>query len=129
MRRLRVHATSGLWIGITAASLLLPADPDLGDHFRWLPVPVDKAAHFLLFSVCAFLLHRSCALELDRWSLGVAAGLALAYGLATELLQSLVPTRGFDPIDMVANTVGVAVYVGWALRSKAAREPRKEESV
>lgn len=116
--------TTGIWIGVTAASLLLPADPDLGDRFPWLPVPVDKAAHFLLFFVCALVLHRSCALELDRGALGVAAGLALAYGCATELLQSLVPMRGPDPLDVLADALGIAVYVGWALGSRVERRRR-----
>lgn len=127
MRRLWVHSATGVWIGITAVSLLVPVDPDLGDHFPWLPVPVDKAAHFVLFLVCVALVHRSFSLEFDRAALTIAAALTVFYGLATELLQSLVPTRTFDPLDIVANTLGVAVYVGWAIAPGATREPPERE--
>ena len=119
MRRLAVHGVALLWIFITAASLLLPANPDLGDHFRWLPVPIDKAAHFMLFLVCTWLVHRSLAFELVRRAAAVAAISTLAYAIATELLQSLVPTRSLDSRDIVANALGIAVYVGWALRGRS----------
>lgn len=114
-RRLAVHSATAVWMVFTTASLLLPANPDLGDHFRWLPVPVDKAAHFVLFLVSALVLHRSFALELRRGGLAAAAALAVGYGLLTELVQGLLPVRGADTADALANTLGVAVYVGWAL--------------
>lgn len=129
MRRLAVHAATAVWMGVTTASLLLPANPDLGDHFRWLPVPVDKAAHFVLLLVSTILLHRSFALELAGRGLGVAAAVAVAYGLLTELVQLLVPTRGADPLDVLANTLGVAVYVGWALaRGRRRGRPGRERT-
>jgi len=126
-RRLSVHGAAAAWILVTAVSLLLPVNPDLGDSFRWLPLPVDKTAHFVLFLVCCWLLHRSFRLELPRCALLVAAATTLVYGMATELLQGLVPSRSVDPRDMIANALGVAAYVGWVLgaRAKARRSLRE----
>lgn len=118
-RRLAVHGAAIAWILLTAVSLLLPMNSDLGDSFRWLPVPVDKAAHFVLFSVCCWLLHRSFQLELPGAALVAATASAIAYGVTTELLQGLVPSRSVDPRDLIADALGVAVYVGWVLASRS----------
>lgn len=54
--------------------------------------------------------------ELPRW------GLLLGYGLVIELVQWPLPYREFSWLDLVANVVGVLLYiglrawVGWRLR-------------
>jgi len=67
---------------------------------------LDHLLHGLVYVPCAFflmdLLHRR------KWTvLGVAA----AIGLFTELVQYLLPYRGFDVNDLVGNCMGI--IVGW----------------
>jgi hypothetical protein len=86
--------------------------------FSW-----DKANHVLAFCVMAALAdagYPDRAQELQRW------GLLLGYGLVIELVQWQLPYREFSWLDLVANLVGVLLYIGlragigWRLR----RPPR-----
>lgn len=57
----------------------------------------------LLFAVPTFLLGRVAGL---RWAVGLMAG----HALASELVQGfVVGTREADPLDLVADAVGVAL--------------------
>jgi VanZ family protein len=80
----------------------------------------DKAAHFFIYALLAFLLIRPfrhvCG-DSRRATVLVASFLtATAYGILMELYQSLVG-RTMDVSDMVANTLGVFAavlgYVVW----------------
>ncbi len=79
----------------------------------------DKAAHFttyLVFALLAALTARSPRVQYQAW-LAV-----IAYGIALEFAQRLVPGRTFDPADMLANTLGVAsgallALAGWKVLS------------
>ena len=82
--------------------------------FSW-----DKANHVLAFCVMAALAdggYPGRDRELLRW------GLLLGYGLGIELVQWQLPYREFSWLDLVANVVGVLLYlglrawVGWRIR-------------
>ncbi len=82
--------------------------------FSW-----DKANHMLAFFVMAALAdggYPGRNRELPRW------GLLLGYGLVIEMVQWPLPYREFSWLDLVANLVGVLLYiglrawVGWRLR-------------
>ena len=82
--------------------------------FSW-----DKANHLLAFCVMAALAdggYPGRDRELPRW------GLLLGYGLVIELVQWPLPYREFSWLDLVANVIGVLLYlglrawVGWRLR-------------
>lgn len=82
----------------------------------WLPrLPNDKLLHFLAYGGLTVLAVRIAPAgpALALW----LASLLLA-GLVIELLQSLVPGRGFCWRDMGANAAGIAVA---ALLATAAR--------
>jgi hypothetical protein len=69
-----------------------------------LPPGVDKAVHLLLFAALAWT---------GRWAglpvPGLAVGL-VAYAVGSEVLQGVLPIgRSPDPLDAVADTIGVAV--------------------
>ena len=82
--------------------------------FSW-----DKANHVLAFCVMAALAdagYPGRGRELPRW------GLLLGYGLVIELVQWQLPYREFSWLDLVANVIGVLLYiglrawVGWRIR-------------
>ncbi len=82
----------------------------------------DKLLHagsYLLLMVWFVGLYR------QRWHLPIALMLFLI-GVAVEFLQSRLPTRHFDPMDMVANGAGIvfglilgAIWLtGWCQRAE-----------
>lgn len=89
--------------------MLLPAN-DLPQVNIW-----DKAEHsgtFFILMVLAWLgYRRQCALLTLALSL-------IAYGIAIECLQYLIPSRSFSLLDMVANTTGVLPVWWLATRIK-----------
>jgi VanZ family protein len=94
----------GLWIalwGLAIVLCLLPLPPSPFDvqHF-------DKIEHVAGYAALAAF---AAALFASRRALlGAALGLILL-GLLIEGLQSLVPWRSADVMDLIANAVGVAL--------------------
>ena len=76
----------------------------------------DKIVHFTQYLILAFLtffaLVRGTRRD-RRWQLHMTIGAVLAYGIALELLQSLVPEREMSMFDIIANVAGgiVGAYV------------------
>ena len=82
----------------------------------------DKAAHAVEYGILGFLLVRAIrGSELLERSLPaglVALIVGMAVGLTDELYQAYVPGRQSDPLDFLADSIGlvVAVVVFLALR-------------
>lgn len=72
-------------------------------------VPIaDKWAHLAAYLVLALLLD----LGWPKHRFGIAKwGFLLLYGLGIELLQSQIPNRFASAGDLLANAMGVALYV------------------
>ena len=77
----------------------------------WEILTFDKFAHFFVFAVLVFLLiigltkqHTYVSLRFKATKMSLIIG--IGYGLFLELLQSFIPDRTFDPVDMLANTIG-----------------------
>jgi len=92
----------------------------------WVPF-VDKLAHALVFGILGWLFLRA-RLE-GKWEAvtGRVAGLAVLYtalyGLADEFHQIFVPGRSPSVFDLLADTLGAAVFCAavyqWKTREKA----------
>jgi VanZ family protein len=82
---------AGFWLS------LLPAP----EGVQWLAWQ-DKAEHFAFFVLLALL-------GVAAWTTrpGGVAGALLLYGLAMEVAQSFTPYRLGDPLDWVADALGV----------------------
>lgn len=65
----------------------------------------DKLNHFLAFAVMAFLLDRSWRLPLLLQLLAL-----LGFGIMIELVQSELPYRSADGLDLLADLVGALSY-------------------
>ena len=78
--------------------------PDMGFDFT------DKLAHFALFAGYGWLWMAALSGSLKRRLLLVlCSGLLLAVG--SEVTQALLPYRSADPLDAVADTVGLLLAV------------------
>lgn len=106
---------AGYWLLLTA--LLLARDP-LG-WFNSRPSVdavyehLEPLAHFISFALLT-LLVLAAPWRLSRgWLLAILAG----YGLATELIQSQIPGRRMQLVDLLQDFAGVilgfAVYCAW----------------
>jgi len=81
----------------------------------------DKLGHFAAYGL---LMSVFCLIH-DQWRrrLGYAAGF-IAMGIALEFLQRMTDYRTFDPLDMLANAVGVLGGLALALLLRSSRMPR-----
>jgi len=68
----------------------------------------DKLEHFAAYGLLTFLFCQIYAREKTRIVYALAF---VAMGIALEFLQGMTPTRTFDVMDMLANTIGVGL--GW----------------
>jgi VanZ family protein len=69
---------------------------------------IDKLAHVATFLVLAWLIDQGWpkrGFDLSKWSF------LMTYGLLIELLQSQIPNRLFSLADLLANGVGILMYV------------------
>lgn len=91
----------GLATAILLILCVLPTrdlpDPGTGDRF-------EHTASWFVLTAVGYLLAPD-----RRWAI---PAFALAYGIFIEVLQGLLPTgRHSDPLDFVADSVGVAIAV------------------
>jgi len=104
---LYVLATTILLIMCVLPTKDLP-DPGTGDRF-------EHSASWFVLTAVGYLLAPNRRLAIPAY--------ALAYGLFIEVLQGVLPTgRHSDPLDFVADSVGVALAVtGYLLVRRFAR--------
>ncbi len=80
----------------------------------------DKIVHFLQYFILAFLtffaLVRGTRRD-RRWQFITTIGVVIAYGIALEVLQMLVPQRDMSMLDIMANIAGaiLGAYVAQAM--------------
>jgi VanZ family protein len=81
------------------------------------PLPLDKAAHFLLYGLLGLLTAWGWR-GAQRWpSLAVPIVLAIAVGAADELNQRRIEGRSADVADWIADTAGIMTGCWAVLRS------------
>lgn len=84
----------------------------------WDFLSFDKIAHFSVFAILCFLLilgfsKQYSFLFIRHHAVKLSIIISLLYGTLIELLQTIIPDRGFELPDMLANTIGV--FVGWLI--------------
>lgn len=103
--------TAGYWVALTLA-LVLPRSTWGLSWGNNLPEGADRLEHVAAFALLAVLVFWAGWV---KYPTAMVAVLGL-YALFTELVQSVVPSRIFDPVDLVANVAGIAlglVLVSW----------------
>ncbi|CAN5826345.1 VanZ family protein [soil metagenome] len=93
-----------LWAGLIFWPSNSPDARGGGSLLALLPYG-DKLAHGTAFGVLGALLYAASG------RVGVALGLATLYGVSDELHQSFVPGRSSDLFDLLADTLGAALFI------------------
>ena len=112
---LRYNLFGILWLLLITLLGLTPGESmpvtNIWDFFSF-----DKIAHFAVFAMLTLLLiigftKQYSFLFVRYHAINLGIGFALAYGIAIELLQLMIPERALEWQDMLANSIGV--FVGW----------------
>lgn len=107
--------------GLYALAIFLLSGQSYPLGVKHLPFLVDKAIHVLVygaFSVVLFAALRHSRPRTPSLVLaGVAAVIAVLYGVSDEYHQSFIPFRRTDAYDLAANAVGAVVAQGLVLWS------------
>jgi polysaccharide biosynthesis protein VpsQ len=115
---------------LLAVSLMAYAGAISGSRMPWLRLPgMDKALHFLLFGPLAFSMHFVCRGRTlgraVRVPLAVLVPLLAAVG--EELAQAATPNRTADPLDLLADLLGLLVF--WQLGRRVHDKGREHVEV
>jgi VanZ family protein len=83
----------------------------------WDFLNFDKAAHFVVFAVLSFMLivgftKQYTYLNIRFNATKIALAACFIYGLLIELGQSLIPGRGVEYGDILANSIGALIGYG-----------------
>jgi len=99
---LRLWAPVVLWAAVIFA---LSSVPDLGTGLGTWDLALRKLAHAAEFALLGALLLRAVRVERTALALGIA------YAVSDELHQHFVPGRVGSPVDVLIDSVGVAIGV------------------
>ena len=107
---------AGLWTGALYLLLTLQLTVQPSSPLAWpLRIPhIDKAVHFALFAVLAWLIFmplRRVRPDLARPTAWLAFGLAALYGAWLEYVQTALPYRHGSLADAIANGLGAATVL------------------
>ena len=122
VRRPRQQSRRGLWVGVAsdapgALSLWLPvilwaaviftfsSIPGLGTGLGSVDTVLRKGAHTAEYAILGLLLMRAVGRELPALAVGVA------YAITDEVHQHFVSGRHGSPVDVLIDTVGLAIGV------------------
>ena len=99
---MRVVAPLALMGVIFYLSAQQAVGPSLPEWTRWV-------AHFCEYAALAALWIWALAPELGRRAIWAAIAISFAYAISDEIHQSFVAGRDSDPLDVVVDSVGIAV--------------------
>jgi VanZ family protein len=97
-----------LWLVIVLILSVVPLPENI------IPsLPIDKIVHFVLYGVTAVMLYRILRTRRSaKRSVLYSIVVSAFYGVLLEVIQFFLPYRSFSTGDMVANTLGAAVFAG-----------------
>src|SRR3954447_4228288 len=108
------------WLVLFALMLLFIAGVSAGADVGVVPTKFfgitysDKAGHFVLYGMLAFLLHLALnrrTIHVDALAIPLAFLIACALGLMDEGQQYFMPHRSFDLTDFASDVVGIVFFV------------------
>ena len=113
-------AILGRWappLALMAIIFALSAQPDLSSGLGTADLILRKIAHMAEYGLLLFLWWRALAdLAPPRRAVALAFAASLAYAASDEYHQSFVEGRHGSPVDVLIDTVGMAVAAALILR-------------
>lgn len=119
MQRTAVRALAPL--ALMALIFYFSAQQSVGPE---LPAFTRVIAHFGEYFILAGLWIWALLPALGGRALAVGAAVTFVYALSDEFHQSFVPGRDSDPVDVLVDTLGIAVATWLMSRTRAASRPR-----
>ncbi len=100
-----------LWAAVIMVVSVIPG-PDLPSLSIWEP---DKVMHVFVYAVLTYLTFQwikpfPAYTSLNKRAI-FSVTVCILYGFIIELIQLILPTRSFDMLDALANTVGCLVTI------------------
>ncbi len=120
--RLTVWGPVVLWAGLIVFSLTRTS---FGPVRPLVNAATGALAHLVLWAVLGFLVHRALSSEGVGSLFVVGLAACVAFGVATELLQSLTPGRTPSALDILYDTAGAAAGLWLTGRFRAATTPER----
>jgi VanZ family protein len=94
-----------LWLFFVLVLSVIPVKGVEGKY------PTDKVVHFIMYGITAIVFLRNLRSKTSiKKSIVLSIILASSVGFAMEIIQSVIPWRGFSLTDELANVAG-AVFV------------------
>jgi VanZ family protein len=94
-----------VWLFLVLLLSIIPTKGLQVDH------QIDKIIHFIIYGITAIIFLRVLRLKVSLTiSIILSIGLASLYGLAIELLQSMLPWREFSLADELSNIGGAFFF-------------------
>lgn len=109
MNRLKYSLSFLLWLGFISYLSLTPGSPVSS------PIPgLDKVVHFVFYLVLTWLLGKSLRVEWNTksylfWIALISVPICI--GVSIEMIQSTVPGRTRENLDIVFNVLGTCTSV------------------
>jgi VanZ family protein len=102
------------WVVLIALITLVPGR--VLPNIDWNFLSFDKIIHFSIFSILSFLGSASFKNILGSPTnvlkpISLSLLIAMVYGTLLEYLQTLIPDRGFDYADLLANIGGAIIGI------------------
>ena len=108
----RLHFTACVGLLTVVSWALLSPNPFAA--VRYTPLSAlrtvsDVLLHCSAYGLLSFVCYLSVANSRNAGAKRILLGLLIAHGISSELLQALVPNRNCDPLDGMANMLGIAI--------------------
>ena len=106
-------------LALMAVIFFLSHQPDLSSGLGTIDLIGRKILHAVEYGVLCLLWWRALATTTTpSRAIAAAAAISVAYAISDEFHQSFIEGRNGSPLDVVIDTVGVAVAAAWLSRRR-----------
>ncbi len=117
----------GFFVGIVIIASVIP-NIFATSTVLFYTIGLDKILHFLAF-LAVMVLALLVSLSSSLWKITIIVLVVMLFGATVEIIQSTIPYRTFNPLDIVANLIGVfcGVFL-WLLFKRSSLFSKERQS-